>query len=59
MLGQGEDPCLWMARSLRENRIETTDRSIHDLWASCDAMWCAGTYDQLNLGFLAAIEMIS
>ena len=39
-----------MERFLREKRTETTDRAVHELQAWRDAMWCAGTYDQLKAG---------
>ena len=38
--------------------METADRSVRELTLLCDVMWYAGTYDQLNVGGLAALEAV-
>ena len=54
----GGNPRLWLAEFIRAKKLETTDRSVHELTLLCDVMWYAGTYDQLNVGGLAALEAI-
>ena len=53
------DPKLWLERFLREKNLSASDRTTHELRTLCDALWSAGSYDQLNLGALSTLEIIS
>ena len=54
----GGNPRLWLAEFIRTKGLATVDRSVRELTFLCDVMWYAGTYDQLNVGGLAALEAV-
>ena len=55
----GGDPRLWLQLWCREKRLESTDRTVHELRTLTEAIYMAGTYDQLNLGGVLALEILS
>ena len=46
-----------MMQFAREKHIVATDRTWHELMVLTGALQAAGTYDQLNLGSLALLEI--
>ena len=55
----GGSPSIWLAQWLRDKRLESTDRVAHELRVLVETLQTAGSYDQLNLGRLAAIEIVA
>ena len=55
----GGDPSNWMMQLAREEHIVATDRTWHELQVLTGVLQAAGTYDQLNLGLLASLEIVS
>ena len=56
---QGGDPRSWLERWLREKRLDASERVAHELRCLTDALYLAGTVDQLNLGALHCVETLS
>lgn len=54
----GGDPRLWMQLWMRTKKIEATDRVYHELKVLIDALYYAGTFDQLNVPGLMSMEVI-
>ena len=54
---QGGDPRRWLQEWIREKRMESTDRAVHELRELCDIIFYAGTYYCLNMGGLACSEV--
>ena len=54
----GGDPRLWLQMWLRTKHIETTDRTYHELKVLGDALFYAGTFDQLNIPALISMEVL-
>lgn len=54
----GGDPRLWLQMWLRTKHIETSDRTYHELKVLGDALFYAGTFDQLNIPALISMEVI-
>lgn len=55
---QEGDPKLWMERWLREKGMAATDRVAHEVRALVEALYAAGSVDQLNVGGLLSMEHI-
>lgn len=55
---QGGDPRLWLQLWLRSKHIEQTDRTYHEMRVLVDALYYAGTYDQVNIPALVSLEVI-
>ena len=54
----GGDPRLWLQMWLRAKHIETNDRTYHELKVLGDALFYAGTFDQLNIPALISMEVV-
>lgn len=54
----GGDPRLWLQLWTRQKHIEQTDRTYHEMKVLCDALYYGGTFDQLNIPALMAMETI-
>ena len=54
----GGDPSNWMLQSAREKHIQATDRTWHELRVLTQSLQSFGSYDQLNLGACAGVEII-
>ena len=54
----GGSPRGWLERWLREKGISSTDRVSCELRSLVEAVEEAGTFDQLNLGALACLEVL-
>ena len=50
---------MWLAQWLRDRRLESTDRVAHELRVLGETLQAAGSYDQLNLGGVAAFEIVA
>ncbi|CAK0910262.1 unnamed protein product, partial [Prorocentrum cordatum] len=55
----GGDPKAWFAEWAREVGIARKDRSWHEVECLIEALWQSGTFDQLNMGAVAALEAVS
>ncbi|CAK0895503.1 unnamed protein product, partial [Prorocentrum cordatum] len=55
---RGGDPKAWFAEWAREVGIARKDRSWHEVECLIEALWQAGTFDQLNMGAVAALEVV-
>lgn len=53
------DPRSWLDKWLREKKLDPGDRVSHELKILCDALYYAGCRDQLNLGGLTCLEVLS
>ena len=53
----GGDPKTWMSNFCREYGITQRDRTYHELNCLITIFWLAGTFDALNLGGLACLEV--
>ncbi|CAK9070805.1 unnamed protein product [Durusdinium trenchii] len=54
----GGDPRLWMQLWCRSKHIETTDRTFHEMKVLVDALFFAGTFDQVNIPALMSMEVV-
>ena len=54
----GGDPANWMLQFAREKHIAASDRTWHELRVLTSAVEAAGSYDQLNIGALASVEIL-
>lgn len=54
----GGDPRLWLQVWMRTKHIEVTDRSYHEMKVLTDALFYAGTFDQVNIPALMSLEVI-
>lgn len=59
MYRTGGDPKLWLEKFLRDKHVDSHDRTAHELRCLCEALWAAGCYDQLNLGGVSVVEVVS
>ena len=55
----GGAPSNWMMKFAREKHIVATDRTWHELKVLTGVLQAAGTYDQLHVGSLASLEIVS
>ena len=55
----GGDPRLWLAIWAREKNIDAHDRVFHEMTTLTEALYHAGTYDQLNIGGLVCLEVLA
>lgn len=54
----GGDPRLWLQLWLRNKHVETADRTYHEMKVLTDALFYAGTFDQINIPALMSMEVI-
>ncbi len=54
----GGDPRLWLQLWMRSNHIESGDRTYHEMKVLVDSLYFAGTFDQVNIPALMAMEVI-
>ena len=54
----GGDPRLWLQLWMRAKHVESTDRTYHELKVLVDALWFAGTFDQVNIPALVSMEVV-
>ena len=54
----GGDPRQWLILWMRSKHIEPTDRVYHELKVLTDALFYAGTFDQINAPALISMEVI-
>ena len=54
----GGDPRLWLQLWLRSKHIEQSDRTYHEMRVLVDALYYAGTYDQVNIPSLICMEVV-
>ncbi|CAK0841912.1 unnamed protein product, partial [Prorocentrum cordatum] len=54
----GGDPKAWFSEWAREVGITRKDRSRHEVECLIEALWQAGAFDQLNMGAVAALEVV-
>ena len=47
----------WFERCLRDKHISSKDRAAHELRCLCDVLEEAASFDQVNLGALACLEV--
>ena len=59
MLQNGGDPKRWFAEWAKELPIGRKDRAWHEMHTMIDIFYQAGCYDQLNMGALACMELVS
>ena len=59
MLQNGSDPKRWFAEWAKELSIRRKDRAWHEMHTLIDIFYQAGCYDQLNMGALACMELVS
>ena len=59
MLNHGGDPKLWMQGFAKEVGISSRDRTWHELSTLVQVIYLAATFDALNLGALASVEMVA
>jgi hypothetical protein len=55
----GGNPRLWFAEWARETNISKKDRAWHEVKTLIDTLYLAGTFDQVNMGALASLEVVS
>ena len=55
----GGSPKAWFPEWCREVGITRKDRAWHEVECLIEALWQAGTFDQLNMGAIAAMEVIA
>ncbi len=55
----GGQPKLWFAEWAKETGISRRDRAWHEVNSLIEALYVAGTYDQLNVGASVALEVIA
>ena len=53
----GGAPKAWFAEWAREVGLSRKDRGWHEVECLIEALWLAGSYDQLNVGALASAEL--
>lgn len=54
----GGDPRMWLQMWMRTKHISTTDRVYHEMKVLCDALFYAGTFDQVNIPALMGFEVV-
>jgi hypothetical protein len=59
MLRNGGSPDGWLDRWHDAKRVDRTDRVSHELCALVKTLKTAGTYEQVNLGGLASLEVVA
>ncbi len=59
MQQHGGNPRLWFAEWTKETGVTRKDRAWHEVNVLIDALYLAGTYDQVNVGALASLEVIT
>ncbi|CAK0862525.1 unnamed protein product, partial [Prorocentrum cordatum] len=55
----GGTPKAWFAEWAREVGISRQDRAWHEVECLIECLWLAGSYDQLNVGAAAALEVVA
>ena len=55
----GGDPKRWLADWMRSKQIQENDRISFEMKVLIESIYLAGTYDQLNLGCLASVEILA
>ena len=59
MLQNGDDPKRWFAEWAEELSVRRKDRAWHEMHTLIDIFFQVGCYDQLNMGALAYMELVS
>ncbi|CAK0901919.1 unnamed protein product [Prorocentrum cordatum] len=59
MQRHGGDPRLWLDLFIRMKGLGQGDRVVHELRAIVEALYQGGVYDQLNMGGLMMVEVLS
>ena len=59
MLQSGGDPKRWFAEWTKELSLSRKDRAWHEVSNLIDILYQGGCYDQLNMGALASMELVS
>ncbi len=59
MQHHGGNPRLWFAEWARETNISKKDRAWHEVKTLIDTLYLAGTFDQVNMGALACLEVVA
>ena len=59
MLQNGSDPKRWFAEWAEELSFGREDRAGHEMFSFIHIFYQAGCYDQLNMGALACMELVS
>ena len=59
MQQHGGNPKLWFAEWTKETGISRRDRAWHEMNSLIEALYVAGTYDQVNVGALVCLEVVS
>ena len=54
----GGDPRLWLQLWMRSKHIESGDRTYHEMKVLVDSLYFAGTFEQVNIPALMAMEVI-
>ena len=54
----GGDPRLWLQMWMRTKHIESSDRTYHEMKVLTDALFYAGTFDQVNIPALMSMEVV-
>ena len=55
----GGDPRLWLDLFIRMKGLGQGDRVVHELRTIVEALYQGGTYDQLNMGGLMMVEVLT
>ena len=58
-LQNGGDPHRWMELWCREHGLSKSDRVYHEMKTLISAIYIGGTFDQVNLGGLAMVEVLA
>ncbi|CAK0825411.1 unnamed protein product, partial [Prorocentrum cordatum] len=59
MYRHGGAPKMWFQEWCKEQGVTRKDRAYHEVQTFIEVLYLAGTYDQLNMGALASLEVVS
>ncbi|CAK0800111.1 unnamed protein product, partial [Prorocentrum cordatum] len=59
MYRHGGMPKIWFQEWCKETGISRRDRAYHEVQTLIECLYLAGTYDQVNMGALASLEVIA
>ncbi|CAK0906248.1 unnamed protein product, partial [Prorocentrum cordatum] len=59
MYRHGGTPKMWFQEWCKEQGVTRKDRAYHEVQTLIEVLYLAGTYDQLNMGALASLEVVS
>ncbi|CAK0793120.1 unnamed protein product, partial [Prorocentrum cordatum] len=59
MYRRGGAPKMWFQEWCKEQGVTRKDRAYHEVQTLIEVLYLAGTHDQLNMGALASLEVVS